>query len=177
MPMLQRTDIPAQHRARQNAYLLDASEAYFPRLSIVSTLSNATLLVSSLVVASNATAASLIPRWAAKWPIYGAALACNLATTFYALRIMVPHNELIKNLSKKMDKEGEAEAEKNVTKLREMQDWWIRGNYGESLTCSLVGDQPGFTCRRLKLTIPRWALVRAVIMVSGAFISMYALVS
>lgn len=117
------SEIPAVYRGKQNAFLLRASEKYFPPLSMLSIFSNMILLLSSFLT-SNAD-----PTWAGKWPFYAAALFANLATTFYALKIMAPHNSKIKACAKSMECNGEDD--KSVAQFRQLQDWWIKNNYGK----------------------------------------------
>lgn len=121
--MLQHPDIPAVHSGTATAYLLSKSEYYFPPINGVCTLSNLVLTVTCYLNRDSSRAA------AEKLPYVGSALAMSIATTAYALGIMVPMNKRMAVLAQNL-KANESD-EKSEKELRFLQQRWQKLNYGE----------------------------------------------
>jgi hypothetical protein len=122
MPMLQLQSVPAHHAGTMTAYLLHNSEKFFPPLNGACTVTNLVLTISAYLNRQQSSAAS------AKLPYLGAALALNLATTAWALGIMVPMNKAMARHAESLQKNNEDE--KSEKELRRLQSRWLKLNYG-----------------------------------------------
>lgn len=129
--MLQHPKVPAHHSGILTDYLLTNSEFFFPPLNGACTLSNLALTVYAYLNRDASAAAS------AKLPYLGASLVLNLATTAYALGIMVPMNKAMGKLAGSL--QANSADEKSEKELRRLQKRWQRLNYGELLSCCLFG--------------------------------------
>ena len=132
MPMLQLQSVPAHHAGTMTAYLLHNSEKFFPPLNGACTVTNLVLTISAYLNRQQSSAA------AAKLPYLGAALALNLATTAWALGIMVPMNKAMARHAEGLQKNNEDE--KSEKELRRLQSRWQTLNYGMFLLPSLALD-------------------------------------
>jgi len=121
--MLQIDSVPVQHAGTQTAYLLHHSEKFFPPLNAMCTLSSLICTVTAYLYKDSNRAA------AEKLPYVGAIFAANMATTAYALTIMVPMNKRMTVLAKNL--EGNSSDEKSAKELRQLQQKWSLLNYGE----------------------------------------------
>lgn len=115
--MITLADIPAVYLGRQARFLLATSEAVYPKVNAVGEIPNLILTIVAFRSRGVSKAA------AAKWPFLAAALACNLATTFWALFVMSPINNEVRKQTKKLeedktDKEAEMKYRDAVTKWR-----------------------------------------------------------
>ena len=124
MPMLQLQSVPAHHAGTMTAYLLHNSEKFFPPLNGACTVTNLVLTISAYLNRQQSSAA------AAKLPYLGAALALNLATTAWALGIMVPMNKAMARHAEGLQKNNEDE--KSEKELRRLQSRWQTLNYGRA---------------------------------------------
>jgi hypothetical protein len=122
MPMLQLQSVPAHHAGTMTAYLLHNSEKFFPPLNGACTVTNLILTISAYLNRQTSTAA------ADKLPYLGAALALNLATTAWALGIMVPMNKAMARHAEGLQQNNEDE--KSEKELRRLQSRWQKMNYG-----------------------------------------------
>lgn len=158
MPMLLMPQVPAKYAGQQTAYLLHKrsvepiqrfrkcvrtqntqnqrslqpegqltntySEYFFPPLNAACTLSN---LITTIIAYLNRNSNSVA---SAKLPYLSMATAANMATTAYALLIMVPMNRQQAAIAEKLkDRENENEEKE----LRRLQKRWIRLNYGRAM--------------------------------------------
>ncbi len=100
------------------------SEHFFPPLNAACTLSN---LLTTIVAYLNRDSH---PVAAAKLPYLCIATAANIATTAYALLIMVPMNKKQAAIAEKLkDRENENEEKE----LRRLQSRWSQLNYGRAM--------------------------------------------
>jgi Domain of unknown function (DUF1772) len=100
------------------------SEHFFPPLNAACALSN---IIMSIVAYFNSSTDSVA---AAKLPYLCLATAANIATTAWAVLIMVPMNKQQIALAGRLkDKENEFEEKE----LRRLQKRWLRLNYGRAL--------------------------------------------
>ena len=132
MPMLQLRDVPAHHAGTMTAYLLHNSEKFFPPLNGACTLTNLVLTITAYLHRNESSLA------ASKLPWLGASLALNLATTAWALGIMVPMNKAMARHAEGLQKNNEDE--KSEKELRRLQSRWQTLNYGMFLLPSLALD-------------------------------------
>ena len=123
--MLQIPQVPSHHAAQQTAYLLNNSEYFFPPLNAICEVSNLVLGVTSYLYRKESRAAS------EKLPFFGAAFGLGLATTAYALGIMVPMNRRMVQMAENLERN--AEDEKSAKELRRLQQRWQKLNYGASV--------------------------------------------
>lgn len=125
MPMLQLREVPAHHSGTLTAYLLHNSEYFFPPLNGACTVTNLALTIAAYLNRDSNSAA------AAKLPYLGASFALNLATTAWALGIMVPMNRAMAKLAGNL--QANNADEKSEKELRRLQKRWQGLNYGECL--------------------------------------------
>lgn len=123
--MLQMSEIPVHHAGKMTAYLLHNSEKFFPPLNGACTLANLIMTITAYLKRNESPAA------AAKLPWVGASLALNLATTAWALGIMVPMNKAMARLSEQNLTANSAD-EKSEKEFRGLQARWRTLNYGKS---------------------------------------------
>lgn len=123
--MLQMSEIPTHHAGKMTAYLLHNSEKFFPPLNGACTLANLIMTITAYLKRNESPAA------AAKLPWVGASLVLNLATTAWALGIMVPMNKAMARLSEEKLTASSAD-EKSEKEFRGLQARWRKLNYGES---------------------------------------------
>jgi len=144
MPMLQVPYVPSHYAGHQTAYLLHNSEKFFPPLNAFCTLGN--LVMTGL--AYTYSGESLIA--AHKFPRLAVATGLSIATTAYALLIMVPLNKKQAALAgelEKAEKSGEVKSEsysRNERELRRLQSRWITLNYGRA-TIMIASAVAGMT--------------------------------
>jgi hypothetical protein len=122
MPMLQLRDVPAHHAGTMTAYLLHNSEKFFPPLNGACTVTNLILTITAYLNRNQSAAA------ASKLPWVGASLALNLATTAWALMIMVPMNKAMARHAGAL--QANNADEKSEKELRRLQARWQKLNYG-----------------------------------------------
>jgi len=123
--MLQLRDIPAHHAGTMTAYLLHNSEKFFPPLNGACTLTNLVLTITAYLHRNDSSLA------ASKLPWLGASLALNLATTAWALGIMVPMNKAMARHAGSL--QANNADEKSEKELRRLQARWQKLNYGMSI--------------------------------------------
>jgi hypothetical protein len=105
------------------AYLLHNSEKFFPPLNGACTVTNLVLTITAYLNRNQSQAA------ASKLPWLSASLVLNLATTAWALGIMVPMNKaMARHASALSANNSDEKAEKE---LRRLQARWQKLNYGE----------------------------------------------
>ncbi|KAK6434868.1 hypothetical protein LTR95_008947 [Oleoguttula sp. CCFEE 5521] len=124
MPMLQLPQIPVQHAGTATAYLLHNSEKFFPPLNGACTLSNLILTITAYVNRDSSVVA------AAKLPYALAGFALNMATTAWALGIMVPMNKAMTKHAETLERDSTDE--KAAKELRRLQKRWQGLNYGRA---------------------------------------------
>ncbi|KAK5109626.1 hypothetical protein LTR62_006863 [Meristemomyces frigidus] len=124
MPMLQIPSIPAVHAGTATHYLLSHSEHFFPPVNALCTLSNLILTITAYLNRDSSRAA------AEKLPYCAASFGLSIATTAYALLIMVPMNKRMGLMAKNL--EGNASDEKSEKELRRLQQRWTKLNYGRA---------------------------------------------
>lgn len=100
------------------------SEHFFPPLNAACTLSN---LIMTIIVYLNRDSHSVAT---AKLPYLFMATAANLATTAYALLIMVPMNRKQAAIAERLK---DREDEKEEKELRGLQTKWSQLNYGRAM--------------------------------------------
>lgn len=120
--MLQLPQIPVQHAGTMTAYLLHNSEKFFPPLNGLCTLTSLVLTVTGYLNKDSSREA------ATKLPYFGTTLVLNLATTAYALGIMVPMNKAMAGHAASL--EANSADEKSAKELRRLQKRWQKLNYG-----------------------------------------------
>jgi hypothetical protein len=107
-PIIELNTVPAIHSGRQARSLLEKSEFIYPRINAAGTITNLTLTIMAYFHRDTHMNAS------AKWPILLTALACNVATTVWALTVMVPINDNIRKSSNELEhSKDDSEAERN----------------------------------------------------------------
>lgn len=124
MPMLQMPEVPVKYAGQQTAYLLHYSEFFFPPLNAVCTLSNLLTTVILFLYRNSDPAAS------AKLPYLCIATAANIATTAYAIIIMLPMNKRQTALAQRLKDRENANEEKEI---RGLQQKWANMNYGRAM--------------------------------------------
>lgn len=120
--MLQMPEVPAVHAGKMTAYLLHNSEHFFPPLNMLCTLSNLGLTVFCYLNRDSSSAC------ADKLPFVGTAFGLSVATTAYALGIMVPMNRRMAALSDNLN--VNSADDKSEKELRQLQKRWQKLNYG-----------------------------------------------
>lgn len=151
--MLQIDKVPVHYSAQQTDYLLHNSEHFFPPLNAICTLGN--LIVTGITFyysrgsGSSSIAFDNTARVAsAKLPRQAIAFALSVATTAYALGIMVPMNRKMQAIAGEMEKaaqrgeEKSSEMQKKALDLKGLQNRWMTLNYGRALVmigASLAG--------------------------------------
>jgi Domain of unknown function (DUF1772) len=100
------------------------SEHFFPPLNAACTLSN---LLMTIITYLNRNSHAVA---AAKLPYLCMATAANIATTAYALLIMVPMNRKQQALAENLKEKENANDERE---LRRLQKKWSRLNYGRAM--------------------------------------------
>lgn len=160
--MLQLSETPVEHAGKQTAYLLHNSEKFFPPLNGACTVANLVMTITAYLNRNESPAA------AAKLPWVGASLALNLATTAWAIGIMVPMNKAMARLSGVLS--ANSADEKSEKEFRRLQSRWRKLNYGESFELEWTGllrdDLADFL---ISLT------GRAAIMIASSITSLYGL--
>ena len=132
MPMLQVPYVPAHYAGHQTSYLLHNSEKFFPPLNAACTLSNLVMTGLTYYYSSDSALA------AAKFPRLAIAAGFSVATTAYALLIMVPLNKKQTALADELEaaeKKGEVKSSdysRNERELRRLQTRWTKLNYGRA---------------------------------------------
>lgn len=152
MPTLSLDKVPVQYSAQQIKYLVHESEKFFPPLNMLCTLSN--VVVAVLAYRSRKTSVEA----AAKLPYALAGVALNIATTAWALTIMVPLNQSMTRDAIALETNGNNE---NASKsLRATLAKWRGlnlGRYGHSVRAILT------------------AIVRASMMISASIVGVIGL--
>lgn len=124
MPTLSLKSVPVQHAAAQIRYLVHESEKFFPPLNMLCTLSNLVVSITSYLNKDTNAAAS------AKLPYAIAGTVLNIATTVWAITVMVPLN---KSMTKDANTlETNSTNESAAKSLRQTQQKWRSLNLGES---------------------------------------------
>ena len=116
-----------QRRSQENcgSQLTDMdSEHFFPPLNAACTLSNLIMTIVAYLNRNNHSVAT------AKLPYLLMATAANIATTAYALLIMVPMNRKQAAIAEKLK---DREDEKEEKELRALQTKWSQLNYGRAM--------------------------------------------
>ena len=132
MPMLKLPYVPAHYAGHQTAFLLHESEKFFPPLNALCTLGNVVMTGLTYYFSRDSAVA------AEKFPRLAIAAGLSVATTAYALLIMVPLNKKQTALAgelEKAEKNGEVKSEaytRNATELRRLQTRWTTLNYGRA---------------------------------------------
>jgi len=129
--MLQLPQIPVQHAGTQTAYLLHNSEHFFPPLNALCTLSNLICTVTFYLHKDSSCVA------AERLPFLATCFGLSIATTGYALGIMVPMNRRMAVLAGNLEKESADE--KSAKELRGLQARWQRLNYGMFFPFLILG--------------------------------------
>jgi len=130
--MLQVPYVPSHYAGHQTAYLLHNSEKFFPPLNAFCTLGNLVMTGLTYYYSRDAVLA------AHKFPRLALATGLSVATTAYALLIMVPLNRNQAALASRLEeaeKSGEVKSEsysRNEKELRRLQSKWISLNYGRA---------------------------------------------
>lgn len=120
--MLGLSDVPAQYSGRQARYLIKRSEEIMPRVNAFGTMTNLVMTIVAWRYRKSSIAAG------AKWPVLLAALTCNIATTAWALLVMVPINGEIRRQTEKLDVDkADAIAERGY---RDAVGKWTRRSIG-----------------------------------------------
>lgn len=137
MPMLQLPAVPSHFAGHQTAYLLHNSEYFFPPLNAICTLMN--LICTGITFYSSRGTGPSAALASAKLPRLAVAAVLNLATTAWALTIMVPMNKKMtvhaNEMEKEIKEEGKGESGKfksNESELRRLQKRWQRLNMGRA---------------------------------------------
>lgn len=126
-------NVPVHYTAQQTAYLLHNSEHFFPPLNALCTLTNLILTGTSYYNRDSS------PLLAAKLPRLALAAALNVATTAWALGIMVPMNKRMTVLAAQL-KDGAAKGQEKESRhksveheFRALQKKWMKLNYGRAI--------------------------------------------
>lgn len=120
MPTLSLDKVPVQYAALQIKYLVHESEKFFPPLNALCTLSNIVVGVTSYLYKDTNAAAS------AKLPYAIAGGVLNLATTAWAILIMVPMNQSMTKDANTL--ETNSTSESAAKSLRQTQQKWRKLN-------------------------------------------------
>ncbi|KAK5156394.1 hypothetical protein LTS14_005282 [Recurvomyces mirabilis] len=121
MPMLQLPSVPAHHAGKMTDYLLHNSEHFFPPLNAVCTLSNLAVTVTAFLYRDSSRVA------AEKLPYVATCFGMSIATTAYALLIMVPMNRRMGVMAKNLEVNNSDD--KSEKELRQLQKKWTALNY------------------------------------------------
>ncbi|KAK4553757.1 hypothetical protein LTR86_009255 [Recurvomyces mirabilis] len=121
MPMLQLPSVPAHHAGKMTDYLLHNSEHFFPPLNAVCTLSNLAVTVTAFLYRDSSRVA------AEKLPYVATCFGMSIATTAYALLIMVPMNRRMGVMAKNLEVNNSDD--KSEKELRQLQQKWTALNY------------------------------------------------
>jgi Domain of unknown function (DUF1772) len=129
-----REAVYANHEIQSGSQLTDnGSEHFFPPLNAACTLSN---VIATIIAYLNHNSHSVA---ASKLPYLCLATAANIATTAYALLIMVPMNRKQVAIAERLkDKENELEERD----FRRLQKKWMQLNYGRA-TIMIAGSVAG----------------------------------
>ncbi|GAB7350185.1 hypothetical protein MBLNU459_g0847t2 [Dothideomycetes sp. NU459] len=135
MPMVTDTivNVPVHYTAQQTAYLLHNSEHFFPPLNALCSLANLIMTGTAYYYSKES------PTLAAKLPRLAIAAGLNIATTAWALGIMVPMNKRMGVLSTELTRgvqsgeEKEARHKLKERQFRELQKTWRFRNYGRAI--------------------------------------------
>ncbi|QIX01205.1 hypothetical protein AMS68_006722 [Peltaster fructicola] len=134
MPTLSLEKVPVQYNAIQIRYLVHESEKFFPPLNALCTLSNIVVGVTTFLYRDTSASAS------AKLPYAVAGTVLNLATTAWAILIMVPLN---RSMAKDADAlEANSTNENAAKSLRKTQQKWRQLNLVRAsmmISASIVG--------------------------------------
>lgn len=123
MPMLRNAEVPSVHAGTLVVDLLHRSEMIFPPLNAVSTVSNLAMAIALYLNRGS-------PGARAKLPWVLASFGFSVGVTVYALTVMVPINNVMKDTSKKLKKDPEdSEASE---KFRQAQATWTTWNMGRA---------------------------------------------
>jgi len=163
--MLQLRDVPAHHAGTMTAYLLHNSEKFFPPLNGACTLTNLVLTITAYLHRNESSLA------AAKLPWLGASLALNLATTAWALGIMVPMNKAMARHASSL--QANNADEKSEKELRRLQARWQKLNYGMFLLLVELFDADSLGV--FELTFWVFLTGRAFIMIASSVTALYGL--
>lgn len=135
-------NVPIHYTAQQTAYLLHNSEHFFPPLNALCSLANIILAGTTYYNRDSS------PLLAAKFPRLAIAAALNVATTAWALGIMVPMNKRMAVLAGQL-KDGVAKGQEKDTRhklvereFRGLQKRWMKLNYGRAaimIASAIVG--------------------------------------
>lgn len=134
MPTLTDTivNVPIHHTAHQTAYLLHNSEHFFPPLNALCTLSNVVLAGTAYYNRD------VSPVLAARFSRFAVAAALNVATTAWALIVMVPMNKKMTVLATRLKNGVQGGQEKEdghkvlEREFRDLQKRWRTLNYGRA---------------------------------------------
>lgn len=161
--MLQLREVPAHHAGTMTAYLLHNSEKFFPPLNGACTVTNLVLTITAYLHRHESSLA------AAKLPWLGASLALNLATTAWALGIMVPMNKAMARHATSL--QANNADEKSEKELRRLQARWQKLNYGMFLAID-----EGLICRKwFDADSLAFLTGRAFIMIASSITALYGL--
>ena len=135
-------NVPVHYTAQQTAYLLHNSEHFFPPLNALCSLANIICAGTSYYNRDSS------PLLAAKFPKLAIAAVLNVATTAWALGIMVPMNKRMAVLAAQL-KDGAEKGEQKEARhksaeheFRALQKRWMKLNYGRAaimITGAIVG--------------------------------------
>lgn len=140
--MLQQPYVPAHYAGHMTSYLLHNSEHFFPPLNALCTLGNLIMTGTTYYFSGQSRLA------AAKFPRLALATGLSLATTAWAIGIMVPMNKAQTQHATEMEKAVAAGEEKSDNykrherELRRLQQRWTKLNYGRAaimLASAFVG--------------------------------------
>ncbi|KAK4989952.1 hypothetical protein LTR66_002185 [Elasticomyces elasticus] len=126
MPMLMLPAVPARYAGQQTAYLLGNSEYFFPPINLAVTIAN--IVLTSIAYYYSSPIASTLAT----------AVVLNMATTAYALLIMVPMNKKMTVLAGELERaaqkgeDKETSVRKAESELRRLQARWRKLNYGRA---------------------------------------------
>ncbi|EMC96517.1 hypothetical protein BAUCODRAFT_148115 [Baudoinia panamericana UAMH 10762] len=124
MPMLQLPDVPAHEAGKMLSYLLHESEKFFPPLNALCTVTNLGLTIYCYLNRNRSRACR------EKLPFLAISTAFNIATTAWALMIMVPRNQRMTLLAKNIRvNQSDVKSEKE---MRQIQQTWQKLNYGRA---------------------------------------------
>lgn len=136
--MLMLPTIPSHFAGHQTAYLLHNSEYFFPPLNAICSLLN--IICTGITFYSSRGSGPAAAIASAKLPRLAVAALLNVATTAWALTIMVPMNKKMTVLAGEMEKEikeeGKGESSKfkgNESELRRLQKRWQKLNVGRAM--------------------------------------------
>jgi len=132
MPVLRLKEVGDKEASALVTELLRLSEIIFPKLNAISTVGN--LIMTATLLWNRGSLDSILR---AKFPYIAASFGLSVGVTIYALTVMVPINESMKSMAKKLKADPENKEAGEIFRMRQGQ--WQTWNMGRG-SLMLVGS-------------------------------------